>query len=491
MLTVQQRINTGIVWMVAARLMDRGIGVLSTLILARLLIPADFGLVAMATAIGGILDLLGAFSFELALIQNKTADKAHYDTVWTFNALFGLFCAAALVALAIPASAFYHEPRLEAVMYALSCTYVVGGFSNVGVVNFRKELAFRDEFNFIFLKRVITFFVTVGCAYELRSYWALVAGMVVGRVASVYLSYKMSNYRPRLTLSARNELFHFSKWLFINNILFFLLHSGPNFIVGRINGALGLGIYTVSYEISNLPSTELVAPINRVTFPGFSKMGSTEVMAASYLKLLGMITLLILPVGMGIAALAEPIVWVTLGANWRPAIPLIQLLGIYGAIAATQTNNSVVWMVLGRTKDIAVNTILFLAVFFPALYFFLTEADILGVGYAYLLAQVISTPTGLWNTKTLLGLSWNKMGGAVWRPIIASALMYEAVSLLDEHLSNLGVVLRLCSGSLFGFLVYSFVILTLWFLARKPAGAESFCLERSRNALISMTRNLQ
>src|SRR5687767_1543898 len=140
MATIQSKMTTGIAWMVTARLADRGIGLISTLILARLLVPDDFGLVAMATAIGGILDLLGAFSFDLALIQKKDAGKNHYDTVWTFTVLFGLVCAIALVGLAIPAAIFYREPRLEAVMYALAVLYLVGGFSNVGVVDFRKEL---------------------------------------------------------------------------------------------------------------------------------------------------------------------------------------------------------------------------------------------------------------------------------------------------------------------------------------------------------------
>src|SRR5665213_554253 len=125
MSSINQRMASGIVWMVAARLMDRSIGMVSTLILARLLVPGDFGLVAMATAIGGLLDLLGAFSFDLALIQNANAERRHYDTVWTFNAIFGVFCGLALVFLAIPAAMFYHEPRLTRVMYVLSISYFI------------------------------------------------------------------------------------------------------------------------------------------------------------------------------------------------------------------------------------------------------------------------------------------------------------------------------------------------------------------------------
>ncbi len=486
MATVQSKMALGIVWMVAARLIDRGIGVISTLILARILVPDDFGLVAMATAIGGILDLLGAFSFDLALIQNKGAGKREYDTVWTFNVLFAIFCGICLIGLASPAAAFYREPRLEAVMYALAVLYAIGGLSNVGVVNFRKELQFRNEFNFILIRRVVTFIVTITGAFWLRSYWALVLGMIVGRATSVYVSYQMSSYRPRLTLVAVKELFHFSKWLFFNNSLFFLMHSGPNFFIGRLNGTADLGIYTVAYEISNLPSTELVAPINRATFPGFAMMGDKPSIAAAYLKLLGMITLLILPVGVGIAAVAEPLVMAALGDKWLAAIPLIQWLAIYGAVTATATNNGVVWMVLGRPRDVTLYTMIFLLIFLPALVYFLENHGVIGVAYAYLLAAAVNIPPSMANSRKLLEFRWSEFLKVIWRPIIGVMVMYAAVGIFD-HLasSDFSPVLRLLGDSLFGALVYIIVIVGLWISAGRPSGAEAFCLERARKTLFS------
>ena len=169
--------NLGIAWMVVARLMDRSIGIVSTLILARLLVPGDFGLVAMATAIAGALELLGAFSFDLALIQKQNAEKRHYNTVWTFNVLFGCCCGALLILLAAPAAAFYRESRLPPVMVVLAASVAIAGFTNVGVVNFRKDLHFRNEFKFLFLKRITTFMVTIGFAFVLKSYWALLIGI--------------------------------------------------------------------------------------------------------------------------------------------------------------------------------------------------------------------------------------------------------------------------------------------------------------------------
>jgi O-antigen/teichoic acid export membrane protein len=475
---INQRMASGIVWMITARLVDRGIGMVSTLLLARLLAPDDFGLVAMATAIGGMLDVLGAFSFDLALIQKKNADRRHYDTVWTLNVLFGVACAAALLLLASPAANFYDEPRLASVMQVLSLMYLMNAFGNVGVVNFRKELNFRQEFNFIMVRRVATFVATIGAAVWLHSYWALLLGMCLGRAISVAMSYVMNDYRPRLQLGAARELFHFSKWMLLNNALGFLRHDGATFIIGRYFGAAGLGVYTVSYEISNLPSTELVAPINRVTFPGFSRMADTAQIATAYFRLLGMIALLILPVGIGIACVAEPLVQAMLGNKWQQAAPLIAILAVSGAITATQTNNSSVWLALGRPHEVAIVQACYLLILFPALYFFLRRHGIVGAGYAYLTAQLVDVALEMSASKRLLHFRWSDVAHAVWRPVAGVCVMGVAVAQLDALLADINPWWRLLADAVGGAAVYAATVVTLWWLSARPRGAEHFCLAR-------------
>jgi lipopolysaccharide exporter len=475
---INQRMAKGIVWMVGARLMDRSIGIISTLILARLLVPGDFGLVAMATAIGGILDLFGAFSFDLALIQKANADHRHYNTVWTFNFIFGATCGLVLMALAIPAATFYSEPRLTNVMYVLSLSYFINIFSNIGVINFRKNLEFGNEFLIIFIRRLTTFAITITSAYILRSYWALLIGMTAGRIVGVGLSYTMNSYRPAFTLSAARELFSFSKWLLINNALGFLQHNGCTFVIGRLFGVTELGIYSVSYEISSLPSTELVAPINRATFPGFSKMKNTGEIASSYLKLFGMITLIIVPVGIGIAVVAEPLVLTALGTKWISAIPLIQILAIHGAISATQGNNGPVWLSLGKPREMTVWVFIFLLILFPSLYFFMHQFGIKGAGYAYLSANLLTLPYAMMIMRRHLGFKWQQLLQVIWCPALAASLMYFGVRQLDITLHNQFALVRLISESVVGAVIYTITILTLWQVRGRPNGPELYCLEK-------------
>src|SRR5262249_45457483 len=135
--TIVARMARGAAWMVAARFVDRSIGVVSTVVLARLLLPADFGLVAMAMSIIAALALLGAFNFDLALIQHPSSERRHFDTVWTLDLGVAVVSALTLLILAAPAASFYREPRLSWVMVALAAGALIGGLQNVGVVTFR------------------------------------------------------------------------------------------------------------------------------------------------------------------------------------------------------------------------------------------------------------------------------------------------------------------------------------------------------------------
>src|SRR4029078_12502961 len=110
----------GAAWMILMRVVERGLGFVSTLLLARLLVPADFGLVAMAMSVFALLEVLGAFSFDMALIQNQQAERKHFDTAWTLAVIYGVVSGMGLIALAWPAATFFGESRLVPIFFALA-----------------------------------------------------------------------------------------------------------------------------------------------------------------------------------------------------------------------------------------------------------------------------------------------------------------------------------------------------------------------------------
>src|SRR5690242_2803817 len=135
-------------WTVGTQLAIQVIGMLSMMILARLLVPADFGLVALATALSGALHAISEFSFDLALIQNQSATRREYDTAWTLCICRNTLLAAALAAGAGLIASSFGDERLEPVVYWLALGTFFSGFQNIAVVDFRKELAFHRDLVF-------------------------------------------------------------------------------------------------------------------------------------------------------------------------------------------------------------------------------------------------------------------------------------------------------------------------------------------------------
>src|SRR5687767_2748072 len=219
--TLQRSMATGAIWMVLFKLVERSLGLISTLILARLLGPADFGVVAMAISFIAMAELLTAFSFDIAIIQNQSATKEHYNSAWTCNVLLNLCVTTLMLALAIPIAAFYRHPEVAWVVCALAFGPFLAGLENIGVVAFRKELDFRREFRFQVSRKLIAFMVVVPLAFILRSYWALVVGMLVSKAGGTVISYLMHPFRPRFTLSKVRELFRFSRWMLFNSLVGF------------------------------------------------------------------------------------------------------------------------------------------------------------------------------------------------------------------------------------------------------------------------------
>src|SRR2546429_1048328 len=191
MTSVQRRMASGAVWMFGARWLDKALGLVSTFVLARLLAPEDFGIVAIATAIIAFLTMLANFSFDVALVQHTSPTREHYDTVWTLGLLFGAAIATTLAALSYPVAAFYDEPRLVGVVLVLALSAFVGFVRNVGCVDFARNLQFQKDFQLAIYRRLTTLPPTTSLAVRLQNYWALGLGALTASEGQPWLTYAM------------------------------------------------------------------------------------------------------------------------------------------------------------------------------------------------------------------------------------------------------------------------------------------------------------
>lgn len=477
-MSIGRSIAKGATWMVLLRFCNRTIGFVSTLILARLLLPADFGLVAIASAIVGMLELMGVVGLEMPLIQRIQISRRELDTAWTLQLIMSLVLAVVLTIVARPAAEFYGDPRLAPVCWVLGGTLVCSGVKNIGVVYFRRDLRFHMEFLQMGIPKLLAFAVTVVSALILRSYWALVVGILANRVMDVILSYRLQPYRPWFALSAWRELYSFSAWVYINNFLIFLNNRSPQFVLGKLGGAHDVGVFTISYELASLPTTEMVAPINRAVFPGYARMAEEPgALRRGYLAVAGIVALTALPAAVGIAVSAEVLVPVLLGARWIDAVPLVQMLALAGALSALQTNTGAVYMALGRPWIITVVLGTRISVLLlPALVYLSSRAGANGAAFAYLAVAAIMIPLGFTVVFRILDVSVHAYVREVYRPVIATAVMFGCIWFgllpalgLPQAVPTLTDILAILAT---GVVVYVVIVLALWQVAGRPEGAE-------------------
>ncbi len=491
-MSINRQMAKGAAWMVGLRFFHRGVGFISTMILARLLVPADFGLVAMAMVLMHLLDAISDFSVHVRLIQKTQIDREDMDSAWSLQLLLGLAQAAILILLAEPAASFYNESRLVPIIHVLALIILLKGGRNIGVVMFQREMTFNKDFIMMAVQRLAMFVVTMTVAFVYQTYWALLAGMLIGTVAELLLSYVMHPHRPRWCRSRWGDIIRFSRWLLLNNFLKFMSQRGPELIIGRAMGTHALGLFSVGYEISMLPTTELVAPINRVALPAYSKMKeSRALLVKGYLDVIGMISLIALPAGVGIAALSGVIVPVLLGDKWLDLIPVVHHLAIAGAIGALLTNTGSVFTALGKPQVTTAILATRVFLFIPGILFAAKEGSVVDIALVYLAVTCIMILVNLSLVLVELKVSAWLFIRVVYRPVGGVVLMYLALTMVFlPAFEGLAPIIVMLSGVAIGTLVYITVALLLWLVFGRPEGAESSLLELLRNVAVKLWRRL-
>ena len=484
----------GAAWAILMRLAVRGLGVISTLILARLLVPEDYGMIAMATVLLCAVEGITAFGFDAVLVQDQAAGPDKYDTAWTMGVIRGVVLGLAF-ALAAPLLAeFYNEARLVPLIYLLALGTFIEGFESVGIVDFRKQLRFDRDFILQLVPRLISFVATLALAFALHNFWALAYGILIGRTSRVVTGFVMHPYRPCFTLARWREIFRFSKWLMINSALRFVDNSGDTLVLGRYVPPAVLGFYTIAYEISNLALTELVAPIQRALLPGYSRIANDyATLRTTYMTTFSITIMLALPIAVGIAVTASSSIPILLGEKWLPSIPLVQILSMSGALRLAVANSGAAYLAIGRP---AYTTLLYAGtavVSVPLLIYGTRQAGPIGAALAMTAAGAVFAGANLLVLNKVIGIRLRDLARVTLRSCAASVAMGCTVALLQDHWSQTGsliaLITRLAALCCVGALVLASVQFGLWLAASRPPGPEqamvNLLMQRLRGKRVS------
>lgn len=470
--------------MIAARWAMRLIGLVSTVILARLLAPDDFGVIAIALIVVGLLETLAYAGVDLALMRPDADTRGHYDTAWTIQLIQGALVAGVLLVVAPWVSQFFSEPRATAVIQVIALRPLIVGMQNIGIVAFRKELDFAKDFRFNLYTKLLNFTIVVGSAFWLENYWALVIGMTSSGTIEVTLSYLMHPYRPRLCLARANEIWGFSQWLVIARVGTFLNRKTDEFVVGRLLGTGVMGGYHVANEFATMPSSELVMPLRRAMFPTLARVSEDkEELEKLFLLSFSAIAVMCFSVGFGLMSVAPEFIPIVLGDKWLSGVDAMRWLALYGAFAALILTLEMPLWVTGRTRLSAAQTWLELALLVPTAFLAARMNGIEGAAMARLGVSVVVMPVMLRFVSGACSIRLGKLYGAIWRPVAAGLVMSAALTVVTPVAVG-SMALALFLKILAGVMLFPGVLLGLWLVAGRPFGIET----QVASALAAMRR---
>lgn len=477
--SIGEKLVRGAVWMIVMRWSSRLMGLASMVVVARLLSPDDFGIFAITTALIGLFEVFTDIGADLSIIRHPDPQRKHYDTAWTFRLI--LTTAAALIILAASPLVIeiYADERYQPIMLMMAVSVFVGGLANIGIVDFRKNLEFHKDFNYNFLVQLFGVLATLIGAFFFRSYWALVLGVLVRSFVSVLLSYYMHPYRPKISLAARHELFSFSFWIMIRSVSQYAGATGDRLIIGAFFAEKITGLYAIAGSLATMAVFELLNPIGRALLPGLAaKHGDARWESENLKKIFSVTSSIAMISGVLLSALAAPVIELIYGNGFIDGAPILSILAISAALNGLTQPVGQYFVVLGKTKDLAVlyifeGMVSLLSAYLMALYGF----DIMAISWA----RVVIMLLGLFRLLYLLRLTKNITGldivSAWTRPVVAGVAMYAVLFALGQHFS-FWPALYLTLGVPIGFIVYGLVSLLLWRLFGCPAGIEAILINR-------------
>jgi len=328
-MSLAQKIVKGSLTLLLLRLIQRGIGVISLLILARLLTPDDFGIVAIATLIVYFFDAISSAGSLEYIIQKDNPSTDDLNTAWTIN-IISKSIVWFLFVISVPwISEYFEKENLENALYITSLILLISATENSGMYLFRKQLNFKPMFKLTVLQKVASFTTVITLALIYQSYWAMIWGNVVARLVQSVGTYLLHDFRPKLSLKKFEAQWSFSKWVMLKSALGYSRTQFDTFLISKFFGFGSIGGYELMKNLSSMPATEIIKPATEPLLASFSQVKNDEQRLRYQVSIsLIIILLTITPLAYFIFLFSMPIITVFLGEQWIEYASILSALTI-------------------------------------------------------------------------------------------------------------------------------------------------------------------
>ncbi len=455
-MSLKQKAIKGVLWSVIESWGSRVISMGVFFLLARLLGPESFGLIALASVFLAFINIFLDQGFSQAIVQRKELEPEHLDTAFWTNVVTSILLSLFSILSAGFFAHLYQQPELKLILRWLSLSFIFGGLSSVQSAILQRQLAFKALAIRSLIATLISGVVGVSMAFFGYGIWSLVGQQLTNGFVQVLTLWWVSDWRPKFKFSPVHgkELFAFGINIFAFNIINFFNRRSDDLLIGYFLGPVALGYYSVAYKLLLIMTETLISTTTKVTLPVFSKLqNEPERLRNAFYKATQMAGIIAIPLFLSVAVLAPEIVRVLFGEQWTPSIRVMQILTLIGPLHTILFYNSSVIVAMGKPAwklwiqlSYTVNIVAF---------FLVVKWGIVAVASAYVIRGYLLSPISLFAVKKLAGINLNYYLRLYFLPLAASTIMISSM-LLTKYLLQNSIDIRLLIAviSLLGFLIY-------------------------------------
>ena len=339
--SLRQKTVNGVGWISLSQIGRQGFQFLTSVILARLLLPSDMGLIGMILVFTGFATILGDLGFGSALIQREEVEARHLTAVFWLNIISGFTLTLLIILLAPLISQFYGEPRLTALTRLLAINFSITALAVTQKSILSRQMRFRSLALAEIVSVIFAGIIAISMAFSGFGVWSLIWQLLLVSLFSTIILWRYARWYPEFSFdkTAVKELIGYSSNLLGFNVFNYWSRNADNLLIGRYIGATGLGIYSTAYSFMLLPLSQITRMISRVMFPALSRVqNDKERVKRIYLRAIAIIALITFPLMTGLLVVAEDFVLAVYGAKWigliRP-LQILSLVGMYQSVGAT------------------------------------------------------------------------------------------------------------------------------------------------------------
>ncbi|MBI5181891.1 MAG: lipopolysaccharide biosynthesis protein [Nitrospirae bacterium] len=456
-------------WVLISTILSKSFQFLTTIILARLLLPADFGVIAISQIIIGIMSLFQDLGMTQALIQKKENIEESADTVFLFNIYWSLILYIAVFVAAPYIGAFFENKEAVIILRILCFSFFLQPFNMVFNAFMKKGFYFRRLFNVTLLPIIFSGPISVILAYFGFGVWALVSGILMGNLLNTILGWLSISWRPtfKFNKNIAKDMLNFGGDISMQNIIIWFENTFDDILVGRWLGTSILGIYRLGFNIAVLPATHIAGSINDIVYSTFVNLQDNRVeLKRVFLYIIKYVSLITFPIGVFIASTAAIFIPVFLGNKWNDALPVIQLISLYGTVGSVTFVIPTLCRAVGRPELFMKYLIGLLFIIVPV-YVYIVPYGLKAISMVHLIIAIVSLPYILHIGMRLLAIKTMEIMNAVWISIVLSIIIgsfiyvFTIIAPSIMQFSNVINLIIIMASSVFLY------ILSLYFISRE------------------------